>query len=308
MKLKYISSVCIAATLLFAGCSDGDDWKPGEAAPDNMGVFFTNLDSYDLTVEVDDPHVFSVGLGRIDDSQAASVPLKVISAPEGVVVPASVDFEAGQQSANFNIDITDMPLKTSGDIIVQIDPAFAALYGAGSSQLTMKVTTTGGWELLADDVVISCYLNTSFPNVSATLYVLDGTSRFKIPDFLGSGTDLMFTLSDPTLSYPVIFPFTNYQYYYDLWPDDYADDTDYPWYFYDTEKAAYPAIWTPQGWSKSIEYLSFYVYDGDDKGSYFGINKGYGTMESYIEFADGSGAWEYFEFRFTTKFDPFAQE
>lgn len=302
MKPKYISYASIAATLLLAACSDKDNWKPGEPGPDNIGVFFTNLNKYDVTIEIDDPHVLTVSLSRLDPTDAATVPIKIVSAPEGAVIPSEVYFDAGEESTDIEIDVTDMPLKTSGDIILQIDPQYAALYGAGSSLLTMKVTTAGGWELLADDVVISCWVNT-YPDEAGTLYVQEGTNRFKIPDFLDSGTDLVFYVYDTSAKSSVIFPYTNYQYYSDIWTDD--DDEDLPWYFYNTEKAAYPATWTPQGWPKAIEYITFYVYDGEDYGSYFRINGGYGTMTSYIEFADGSGSWEYFEFNFTPKFNPF---
>lgn len=306
MKLLYKSLLSASVLLLLGACSSDKSWEPGKADESVMGVFFTSLDKYNVTVEADDPHVFTIGVGRIDATEAASVPLKVVSCPEGVVVPSAVEFKAGEDSSSFEIDVNNMALKSTGDIVLEIEPAYAAMYGAGTSQMSMTVTITGGWVVLADDVVISCYLN-DYPDLSATMYVLEGSNRFKIPDFMGSGTDLVFYASNPELSYPVIFPFTNYKYYYDLW-SSYEDDEDYPWYFYDTEKAAYPAIWTPEGWPKSIEYLTFYIYDGDDKGSYFGINKGYGTMESYIDFADGSGVWEYFEFNFTPKFDPFAQE
>ena len=306
MKSIYKYLFIASTPVILSACSDKDKWEPGEPAPANMGVFFTDLNKYDVTIEADDPRVFTVGMGRIDATESASVPIKVVSCPEGVVIPSTVEFEAGKETTSFEIDVNDMPLKTSGNIILQIDPAYAALYGAGSSQMTMKVTTTGGWEVVADDVVISCYLN-SYPDLSATMYVLEGTDRFKIPDFMGSGTDLVFTVSNTSLSSPVIFPYTNCKYYYDLW-SSYEDDEDYPWYFYNTEKAAYPAIWTPDGWSKSIEYLTFYVYDDGDKGCYFGINRGYGMMTAYIDFADGSGTWEYFEFNFTPKFNPFEQE
>lgn len=303
MKLIYKSSLFVAAALLLAGCSDSNNWKPGEPGPSNMGVFFTDLDSYDVTIEVDANHIFTVGVGRIDTEEQATVPIKVVSCPEGVVVPSSVEFQAGEESVSFEIDATDMPLKTSGNVILEIDPQYAALYGAGTSQMNLKLTTAGGWELLADDVVISSYLN-DYPDIPASLYVLEGTDRFKIPDFMGSGTDFIFYVTSKTLDYPVIYPYTNCKFYYQIW-SSYETDTDEPWYFYDTAKAAYPSIWTPAGWSKSIEYITFYTYDGDDKGSYFGINKGYGTMMSYIDFADGSGAWEYFEFNFTPKFNPF---
>lgn len=304
MKLLYKSLLTAAALLTLGACSSDDAWLPGDPDSSTMGVFFKGLEKYDVTVEVDDPHVFTVQVDRLDATDAATVPLNVISCPEGVVVPDAIDFAAGETSKTFEIDVTEMATKSSGTVQLEIDPAYATMYGAGSSVLSMNVTITGGWVLLADDVVASCYLN-SFPDIAQELYVLEGSNRFKIPDFLGSGVDMVFTVTDPSLSYPVIFPFTNCKYYYELWPDD--DDDDYAWYFYDTANASYPAEWTPAGWSKTIEYVSFYTYDGDDKGCYFGINKGYGTMEAYMEYADGKGSWEYFEFRFTPKFDPFAE-
>lgn len=306
MKLLYKSLLSASLLLLLGACSSDDKWEPGQPDQTKMGVFFTSMEKYNVTVEADDSHVFTVEVGRIDATDAATVPLKVISCPEGVVVPQAVEFEAGQETSSFMIDVNDMPLKTTGDIVLQIDPAYAAMYGAGTSEMSLTVTIAGGWVVLADDVEISCYINDSYPVLTTTLWNLEGSNRFKIPDFLGSGVDLVFFASDPTLSYPVIYPFTNYKYYYELW-SSYEDDEDYPWYFYNTEKAVYPSIWTPEGWPKSIEYLSFYLYDGTDKGCYFGINKGYGSMEAYIEFADGSGTWEYLEFNFTPKFDPFAQ-
>lgn len=293
--------------MMLLGACSSDNWEPGEADNPTMGVFFTSLEKYSVTVEADDPHVFTVELGRIDASTEASVPLKVISCPEGVVVPSAVEFEAGAETATIEIDVNDMALKSTGDIVLEVDPAYAAVYGAGTSQMSMTVTIAGGWVVLADDVEITCYINTSYPALKAELWVLEGSNRFKIPDFLGSGTDLVFYLSSTTSSYPVMFPFTNYKYYYELW-SSYEDDEDYPWYFYDTEKAKYPSIWTPEGWPKSIEYVTFYLYDGDDKASYINLSTGYATMESYIDFADGSGTWEYFEFSFTTKFDPFAAQ
>ncbi len=161
MKLKYISSAFIAVSLLLTACSDKDNWEPGEPAPDNMGVFFTNLDKYDVTIEIDDSHVFKVGVGRIETTDAANVPLKVVSCPEGVKVPSSIEFAAGQETASFEIDATDMRLKPSGHDVLQIDPQYAAMYGAGSSQMTMKLTTAGGWELIGDNLVSTCYLTSN---------------------------------------------------------------------------------------------------------------------------------------------------
>ena len=38
------------------------------------------------------------------------------------------------------------------------------------------------------------------------------------------------------------------------------------------------------------------------------VNSGQGELTCYIDFADGSGAWEYIEMSFTPKFNPFTQE
>ena len=302
MKLIYKSLLSLSALLMLGACSSEDAWQPGDADTSTMGVFFTNLDKYDVTLEVDDPHVFTVRVDRIDDTEAATVPLEVISCPEGVVVPDAVEFAAGETSAYFDIDATDMPSKTSGTVSLRIAPAYATTYGAGTSVMSMNITITGGWVLLADNLELEFYYG-KLPDTTTELYALEGSNRFRIPNFLNSGLDFVFSVNDPAEDYPYIIPTTNF-----IWSDADYDLEDKAWYFYDTAKASYPSIWTPVGASKSVEYLSFYTFDGGDFASWIGVNSGQGELTCYIDFADGSGAWEYIEMSFTPKFNPFTQE
>lgn len=302
MKLLYKSILSVSALLLLGACSSDDSWEPGPAGEPTMGVFFTGLEKYDVTVEADDPHVFTVQVDRIDATSDASVPLDVLACPEGVVVPGTVDFAAGETTAYFDIDVNNMAIKTTGDISLRIDPAYAAMYGAGTSEMSMKVTIAGGWVLLADDLKIEYYFK-KFPDQTTTLYVLDGSNRFKIPNFMNSGVDFVFSVYSTTMTYPYIIPFTNYVY-----SESSYDIDDVAWYLYDTANASYPSNWTPVGGTKALEYVTFYTFDGDDYASWIGINKGLGELTCYFDYADGSGAWEYLELSFTPKFNPFEQQ
>lgn len=302
MKLLYKSLLTVSALLTLGACSSDDAWLPGDADVPTMGVFFKGLDKYNVTVEADDSHVFTGQVERLDATEEATVPLKVVSCPEGVLVPESVYFAAGETSATITIDVTDMAPKTSGTVTLEIDPAYASMYGAGSSVLSMNIEITGGWVLLADDLKLEYYYG-KYPDETTELYALEGSNRFKIPNFMNSGIDFVFTVSSTTYSYPYIIPYTNYVY-----SESEYDIEDEGWYLYDTANASYPANWTPVGGTKELEFITIYTFDGEDYASWIGVNKGLGELTCYFDYADGTGAWEYIELTFTPKFNPFAAE
>ena len=307
MKLLYKSLLSLSALLLMGACSDKDKWEPGRSEGDTMGVFFKDLESYDKVIEIDDPHTFTVKVDRLDATEAASVPLTVVSCPQGVVVPATVDFAAGETTATFEVDATDMPQKTSGTLSLKIDPAYATLYGAGTSEMSMKITITGGWVLFADDLNMTAYYGRVPDQMIGDMYLLEGTTRFKIPNFLNSGVDMVFTLSDPANDdgERYIIPTTNY-----AWSDEENDIEDKAWYLYDTAAAQYPSIWTPVGATsdKSLEYLLVFTFDEGEYGSYMIMDSEYMELCTIVFYAGGSGLWEYLMFTYTPKFDPFNQE
>lgn len=301
MKIGYKSYMLLVASLLVASCSDSDKWEPGPQENDTMGVFFRELDKYDYSLEPDDNHIVNVTVGRIDSKDAATVPLKIVSCPEGVVVPESVSFDAGEEETSFVVDLTGMPYKTSGEVKLQIDPAFSTLYGEGSSVLEMNVTITGQWIVLADNLVIDYSKGTyDYPDQQTELLMLEGTQRFKIPDFMNSGVDFVFTVDDPTKSDPEIVPFTNCIWYDEVFPDE---DNEYEcWYLYDTANQTYP-VWSPDGSEPKITYAMFYGLGY----SYIMMKKGYGYFTIASDYDNGKSGWCDVVLTFDAKFDPFAE-
>ena len=309
MKPRYNSTIFAAATLLLGSCSD-TKWEPGPEVAETMGVYFNLLEKPDILVLDDSDRTATVTLSREKTDEAATVPLKVVSCPEGVTVPTSVEFAVGQKTASFEVSIKDMPQGSSGSLAMQIDPAYANIYAAGTSEMSMNITVSAGWILLADDLVLNqSYEDNTyiFPNQHTSLYVLDGANRFKIPDFLNSGLDFVFTVPSPNDTYPIIVPTTNCLFFSDLYGED--DDDYHSWYFYDTAKASYP-VWSIDNSDLLVEYMSIDSYeDGQEylPDTYVNINGGDGTISTFIEFSNGDAKYHWVMMTFTAKFDPFAK-
>lgn len=306
MKHLFKSYILAAGVLMLASCSD-DKWEPGPQSGDTMGVYFGVQSDYNLLIEPDDNHLIELTLERLDSEKEAVVPLKVVSCPEGAVLPESATFAAGSKTTTVIADFTNVPAKTSGLLQIQVDPAYATLYGAGTSDLRMKVTMTGDWIPLSEKVTVyydggSTY--DIYDGQTTKIMMLEGTDRFKILDFMYSGLDLPFQIGDKaeheSTGYAEIVPYKNFISYEELYgSDDYG-----MWLFYDTDKEELP-IWTPKGSSKTIEECIFYT--GSDY-CYIGLNYGYGMMTAEVDYTDGSWEYVYLTIQFKPLFDPFAEE
>ena len=304
MKLVYKSLIFAIVMFLFGACSNSDKWEPGQSEGDTMGVYFQNLDNYDILIQADDSRTVTVNVARLETDDAAVVPIVLVSAPEGVKAPQTVEFNAGEETTSFELDLTDMPLKSSGDVVLKIDPAYATLYAAGTSQMTLKVTVTGGWIVLADNLVLDFAESTyEYPKQETKLYVLEGTQRFKIPDFMHSGLDFIFTVENPQGTSPIIVPYTNCRMYSEIYPD--SDDDYNSWYLYDTANAQYPT-WSPDGVSPAITAMMFYGHDDSRVYSYIRMDQGYGYLSSATDYDNGKYGYGDCELYFTCNFDPFA--
>lgn len=289
----------LAAVMLLPACS-GEKWTAGPAEEETMGVYFGLQPQYSYVIEPDEDHVIKVSMNRAKDDAEATVPLKAISCPEGVVLPESVTFPAGSSQQTIFIDCTGMAIKTSGKIVLAIDPAYSSVYAAGSSTIELGVNMTGAWLEVADDVTVTYETPYPYPEQKTKILMLDGTDQFKIPNFLNSGVDLLFRLSDPGAQWPDVVPYKNVMWYSEVFPDD--DDEYTCWYLYDSDNETYPK-WSPDGSEPLISFAQFYGAGF----SYIGINDGYGYFAAYADYTDGSGGWFYAHLNFTPLFNPFAE-
>lgn len=303
MKLKYKSYILLLGAFLATSCSDNDDWQPGESEEDTAGVFFRAIDKYDYTLEADDSRIIPVTLGRANADEAVTVPIEVKTDLKGVVYPSEVSFAAGEDSVTIDIDLTETPSKTAGDIAISLDSRYTTLYGAGSSSFSIHVNIAGSWLVLADDLkvdILDSNSNSVYPTENTKLYFLDGSDRFKIPDFMNSGVDFIFTLDSPSSTWSALIPYTNYMDYSDAFPgESYGYDV---WYLYDTANSSYP-VWSPDGTEPKITSAIIYY---DYEWSYIGIQEGYGSLSVDMGYEDGSYSWNYVDLTFSVLFDPFA--
>lgn len=301
MKLNFKSYILLGATLAFAASCSESNWEPGPQDTNANGVFFTGLDQYSYVIEPDDNHLITVTLGRTDNSQAITVPLKTLSDIENVPLPESVSFAAGEETTSFVIDLSGMATKTTGSIRMAVDPAYASVYGAGSSNLELNINMTGAWIPISENVKVKYSGTYSYSTQYTQLYILDGTEQFKIPNFLNSGVDLFFNLEFTSNDYPSVMPYKNVQWYAQLFPDD--DDSYECWYLYDDATGLYP-VWSPDGSSPLISDCMWYGLGY----TYLGISQGYGYFLGATTYDDGSEGWLYATLTFDALFDPFAPD
>lgn len=304
MTFNYKTALAaIALTVAATSCSDNDnDWQPGETVPETMTVYFEQMPTYSYTFNADDSHIIPVTISRANYTEAASVPLEVTSCPEGVELPQTIDFEAGQKSVVLDIDCANMPSKTTGDIIMTLDPAYTSIYGAGAQTLSLSVTVTGSWIVFAERVKIK--FSEKFSTVYSDLYILEGTTQFKFENFLNSGTDFVFTLGEKqSNNRRYIEPVRNFI------PASVADDNedDEGWYFYNDAIADYPVMY-PNNTDLGITDMYFY---GGSQNSYNYINLTSGSGQLYYvwcTYTDDTSGYQTIKLTLSPLFDPYATE
>lgn len=300
MKFNYkIAIYALALMLTFVSCSDNDNWEPGPEAPAGcMTVYFEPISKYSIFLLPTDSHILPFTISRAEYDEAADVPLEIKSCPEGASVPGYISFLAGQKSVTFDVDLTNTPSGTSGILSLAIDTTYVSPYGAGLSELNCNISI-GDWEVVADNVRYK-FDSTYSGSFYTSIETLRGTGIFRIPDFLNSGSDLMFNLvpeeGDPE-TYDVV-PYQNFVWYTE---DDPLDG----WYFYDATKATYPTMYPKEG-APAISYACFWG-DGYDVFNFNGGTDGWGSFTSFIATLD-DGTEPYLTITFSKInliFDPF---
>lgn len=142
-----------------------------------------------------------VTLNRTRTEGAITVPLILEEGPEGMTIPESVDFADGQASATILVNCDNIPTRTTYDFRISVAEEFRHTYMSGSYDYRGKVVVSD-WELVDGQPTHTFYFtNTSFENLAAPVespfYQLQGTNRFRIENFMNSGTDFEFEVGEP---------------------------------------------------------------------------------------------------------------
>ena len=98
---KNILFMVAAAMMTFAACEKEPVYVPGNPTGDNDNVYFSELNSGSVVL-ASDASEFTVLVSREDSTAALSVPVDAwASVPEMFTFPATVEFAAGQSTAEY---------------------------------------------------------------------------------------------------------------------------------------------------------------------------------------------------------------
>lgn len=101
MMKKNILFIAAAAILTFAACEKEPVYVPGNPTGDNDNVYFSEMNAGSVVLAAD-ANQFTVLVSREDSTSALSVPVDAwASVPELFTFPASVEFAAGQSTAEY---------------------------------------------------------------------------------------------------------------------------------------------------------------------------------------------------------------
>ena len=158
-NLAYMLAVAILS-LGFAACSDDDDYKPAPSVPEDcMQVYFSELNESEYEIAPEDLTGTTIDLTvmRLQTAQAASVPVTAFQTGDLFVVPASVEFAAGEDTATLSSTLNEA---ASGEFLL------------GTGDYTYNSVFSG-------------------VDPGLELYQKEGTTMYKIPNW-GGGIELNF--------------------------------------------------------------------------------------------------------------------
>ena len=181
-NLAYMLAVAILS-LGFAACSDDDDYKPAPSVPEDcMQVYFSELNESEYEIAPEDLTGTTIDLTvmRLQTAQAASVPITAFQTGDLFVVPSSVEFAAGEDTATLSITLNEA---ASGEFSLRLaieDEQYADPYKVveGSPLFGINVEVVK-WNLLGTgDYTYNSVFSGVDPGLE--LYQKEGTTMYKI--------------------------------------------------------------------------------------------------------------------------------
>ena len=134
--LKYFASA-LALVALFTACEEPNSYVPAEL-PDTQEAYFP---ATTMTVSMEElQNGFEVEIARVNYDEAATATL-ACERPEGVNVPSSVSFNAGQEKTKFTVSVDQAAIgegKTM-KIVLKVDSESNSPYA--NQRCTVTLTT-----------------------------------------------------------------------------------------------------------------------------------------------------------------------
>lgn len=288
----YLYAVLAFLGLTLTACQKSGGYEPGpEPDPDSVEAYFlsSNASEYILGNDVTS---LTLEVGRMKSDFAASVPVTVEFQDEPFQIPSTVEFEAGESTAELTISLQNMPAKKEQQFIIRLGGDAANPYAIhdGSELFSGKVLVSE-WKKVVQNALFwfSAVLDSQ---ITSDIYWLDGFNRFRIENFLGTGFDLSFSINDEDFDPEDTSTWTG-----ELSPlDHYAEeptDDGYPYWSLRDDSGNYCA-WTPDGSPDTVTGMFIYrtyTYSGIEMD---GAGSPDAFLTAYINTSTGKyDGWEY---------------
>ena len=156
-KLSYILS--FVAVALFTAVSCEKEVAPIDPAANPAevancyGVFFPAQDaSGDHTYSPVDNPVIEITVGRTNDADAITVPVKATYSEDGIFVPEDITFAAGQKETTFKVDFSKAAegTKYSASFVIE-DPQYASLYNSNPIAIDFSIMRVEMKDFMTED-------------------------------------------------------------------------------------------------------------------------------------------------------------
>lgn len=290
---KYSFCLLAAAAFSLTACESDDDYTPGEpTAANSVGAYFNSSNSSTIILTPEESS-FTLTVSRTKTADAVTVPLVVEKVDTAAIeIPTSVSFAAGEATQDITVSCKGLTAKKQYGFTVKIGEEAADHYTIvdGTSEFKGSVVVSS-WEKLKSVKIYSTDV-AAIPASYSDLYQLDGVNQFYLKNFMGSGTDLYFTISGTDFDVNNVAASSG-----EIVPFKGAETVDYSSYKenYILTSAADGYSWTTDG----VNYSYFMWYGGYDYNTYSWIDfsQSYIYMSAYISsdvyegYASVYGVW-----------------
>lgn len=134
--LKYFASA-LALVALFTACEEESEYQPAQL-PDTQEAYFP---ATTMTVSMEElANGFEVELARVNYDEAATATLKSVR-PEGVNVPSSVSFNAGQEKTTFTVSVDQAALGEGKTFKIEMNVDSESNSPYANQRCTVTLTT-----------------------------------------------------------------------------------------------------------------------------------------------------------------------
>ena len=210
----------MVAMIFATACDDKNDinYEPGAPTSENsIGVYFDSSNPSEFIFQPGEASDIEIGVSRLNGIDTATeVPL-VVTADEGLTVPATAKFEAGESNTTVKVAFANLEESKKYNLKVAVPEEYADHYTTKPGASTYAgYIMVAAWNTISDKVKMSWTTLGVASTFTTTLQRLGETNRYRFLNFLTSGIDYIFTVgSNSTFfaGYNCITTYANYEPY-----------------------------------------------------------------------------------------------